>query len=68
LASFPDFRNSFGWSVTLDQVPNKLKVNQIKRESVAFYDSLFYVNTSPGFGLSAKGGLRRAKILKKVKG
>jgi hypothetical protein len=40
---------SFGWSVTSGRVPNKLKANQIKRESIVFYDSLFFVNTSPGF-------------------
>jgi hypothetical protein len=44
---------SFGWSVTSDRVPNKFKVNQINRESVAFYDSLSYVNTSPSFRTSA---------------
>jgi hypothetical protein len=56
---------SFGWSVTLGQVPNNLKVNQIKRESIAFYDSLFYVNTSPSFRTFRQRRIATSKDIKK---
>ncbi len=48
-AEYAGCLKSSGWSVTSGCVPNKLKVIQIKRESIVFYDSLSYVKSSPSF-------------------